>query len=52
MVLNRGIAYTSLGFGIVGIIACLCCKDIDAKMANKIEVYLENTELAWRNKHH
>jgi hypothetical protein len=49
---NRGICYASLGFGIVGIIACLCCKDVDTKMTNKIEVYLENTELAGRNKHH
>ena len=50
--MNRLTAYTSLGFGIVGIIACLCCKDVDAKMTNKIEVYMENTELASRNKYH
>ncbi|KAF1985674.1 MFS general substrate transporter [Aulographum hederae CBS 113979] len=48
----RLIAYVSLAFGVVGIIASLCCKDVDAKMTNKIEVYLENTEYADRNKHH
>ncbi|RDW77006.1 hypothetical protein BP6252_05059 [Coleophoma cylindrospora] len=48
----QGICYASVAFGIVGIIACLCCKDVDHKMTNKIEVYLENTELAGRNKHH
>lgn len=63
-------AYTSLAFGIVGFLACLCCRDVDDKMNNKvsriilstvlqmltmiqkIEVYLENTELADRNKYH
>lgn len=63
-------AYTSLAFGIVGFLACLCCRDVDDKMNNKvsrlhlfivlhmltmfekIEVYLENTELADRNKFH
>ncbi|KAL5345545.1 hypothetical protein ACLOAV_009295 [Pseudogymnoascus australis] len=40
----QGIAWASLGFGIIGIIACLCCKDVDAKMTNKIEVYLKNTK--------
>ncbi|KAI9741405.1 MAG: peroxiredoxin prx5 [Cirrosporium novae-zelandiae] len=46
------VALVSMAFGIVGIIACLCCKDVDKKMNNKIEVYLENTELADRNKYH
>lgn len=46
------VAYTSMAFGIIGIIACACCKDVDSKMNNKIEVYLENTELASRNKYH
>ncbi|KAH6680156.1 fungal trichothecene efflux pump [Halenospora varia] len=45
-------AYTSLAFGVVGIIACLCCKDINPKMDNRIEVYMENTDLAERNKFH
>ncbi|KAF2404824.1 MFS general substrate transporter [Trichodelitschia bisporula] len=46
------IAYVSLAFGIVGIIASLCCADVDHKMTNKIEVYLENSEFADRNKFH
>lgn len=50
--LNRVTAYTSLAFGVVGIVACLCCKDIEPKMTNKIEVYMENTELGERNKFH
>lgn len=49
---DRMVAYTSMAFGIIGIIACACCKDVDSKMNNKIEVYLENTELASRNKYH
>ena len=48
----QNVAYASLAFGIVGIIACACCKDVDHKMNNKIEVYLENTEFADRNKYH
>ncbi|RFU26282.1 hypothetical protein B7463_g10045, partial [Scytalidium lignicola] len=45
----RNVCYCSLAFGIVGIVACLLCKDIDSKMDNKIEVYMENTEYADRN---
>jgi hypothetical protein len=30
------VAYASLAFGIVGIIACACCKDVDSKMDNKV----------------
>jgi len=48
----QNVAYASLAFGIVGIIACACCKDVNEKMNNKIEVYLENTENAKRNKYH
>ena len=48
----QNVAFASLAFGIVGIIACACCKDVDHKMNNKIEVYLENTENANRNKYH
>lgn len=50
--LRRGIAYASVAFGVVCLIACLCCKDVDAKMTNKIEIYLENTENAKKNKYH
>ncbi|KAJ5523217.1 peroxiredoxin prx5 [Penicillium frequentans] len=46
------VAMVSMAFGIVGLIACLCCKDVDSKMTNKIEVYLENTSLAERNTFH
>ena len=48
----QNVAYASLAFGIIGIIACACCKDVDHKMNNKIEVYLENTDMASRNKYH
>jgi hypothetical protein len=30
------VAFASLAFGIVGIIASLCCKDVDKKMDNKV----------------
>jgi len=33
------VALTSMGFGIVGIIACLCCKDVDAKMNNQVRIF-------------
>ncbi|KAJ5874568.1 uncharacterized protein N7529_002998 [Penicillium soppii] len=46
------VAMVSMAFGILGLAACLCCKDVDSKMTNKIEVYLENTDLSDRNKHH
>lgn len=45
-------ALISLAFGIIGIIACLCCRDIEPKMDNRIEIYMENTDLAERNKFH
>ena len=48
----RTTALSSLSFGIVAIIACLCCHDIDAKMNNKIEIYLENDVNADKNKYH
>ncbi|KAJ6186212.1 Major facilitator superfamily domain general substrate transporter [Penicillium mononematosum] len=38
------VAMVSMAFGILGLAACLCCKDI--------EVYLENTDLSDRNKFH
>lgn len=34
------VAMVSMAFGIVGIIACLCCKDVDYKMTNKVCVHL------------
>jgi hypothetical protein len=38
------VAYTSLGFGIVGLIACLCCKDVNSKMNNTIEAFIAGEE--------
>ncbi|KAJ6128223.1 hypothetical protein N7471_009440 [Penicillium samsonianum] len=46
------VAMVSMAFGILGLAACLFCKDVDSKMTNKIEVYLENTDLSDRNKYH
>lgn len=46
------VAMVSMAFGIVGLIACACCKDVDHRMNNQIEVYLENDRLADRNKNH
>lgn len=48
----RTTALSSLSFGIVAIIACLFCNDIDKKMNNKIEIYLENDVNAEKNKYH
>lgn len=33
-------------------IACFCCNDIDHKMNDKIEIFLENDVNAERNVHH
>ncbi|KAL4989900.1 fungal trichothecene efflux pump [Aspergillus falconensis] len=46
------VAMVSMAFGILGLGACMCCKDVDSKMTNKIEVYLENTDLSDRNRYH
>ncbi|KAH9823610.1 Major facilitator superfamily domain, general substrate transporter [Teratosphaeria destructans] len=46
------VCMTSLGFGLFGLLCCAYCKDVDRKMNNKIEVYLENTKYADRNKYH
>lgn len=46
------IAFASLAFGIVGIVAAAFCVDVDEKMTNEIEVFLENDKYADRNKHH
>lgn len=32
------VAFASMAFGIVGIIASLCCKDVDKKMDNKVRL--------------
>lgn len=46
----RTTALSSLSFGIIGIIACICCNDIGHKMNEKIEIFLENDENADRNR--
>ncbi|KAF9891663.1 hypothetical protein FE257_003675 [Aspergillus nanangensis] len=48
----RTTCLSSLSFGVVGIIACLFCQDIGRKMTGKIEVFLENDDLADKNKYH
>ncbi|ORY03042.1 fungal trichothecene efflux pump [Clohesyomyces aquaticus] len=48
----RVTALSSLSFGIIAIIACICCNDIGKKMNEKIEVFLENDEFADRNRFH
>jgi hypothetical protein len=49
---SRLTAYTSLAFGVVGIVACALTRDMEPKMDNRIEVYMENTDQADRNKFH
>ncbi|RMY53202.1 hypothetical protein D0865_05375 [Hortaea werneckii] len=46
------VAMTSMAFGIIGLVACACCKDVDHRMDQHIEVFLENDKLADRNKFH
>lgn len=64
----RTTALSSLAFGIPAIIgtlktlplgrvltpqiACICCQNIDAKMNNKIEIFLENDKNADKNVYH
>jgi hypothetical protein len=45
-------ALSSLSFGIIGIIACVCCENIDHKFNKKIEVFLENDTNADKNRYH
>jgi hypothetical protein len=48
----RVTALSSLAFGILAILACICCNDIGHKMNDKIEVFLENDEFADKNVYH
>ncbi|KAF2011386.1 MFS general substrate transporter [Aaosphaeria arxii CBS 175.79] len=48
----RTTALSSLSFGVIAIIACLFCNEIEHKMNDKIEVFLENDENADKNKFH
>ena len=45
-------ALASLAFAGTGLIACLLCENIDEKMNDKTEVYLENDIHAEKNVHH
>ncbi|KAF4983581.1 hypothetical protein FZEAL_1031 [Fusarium zealandicum] len=45
----RTTCLSSLSFGVIGIIACLCCQDIGHKMNDKIEIFLENEVHADKN---
>lgn len=38
------VAFASLGFGAVGLIACLCCKDVNSKMNDNIEAFIDGEE--------
>ena len=48
----RMVALTSIAFGMIGFIATLCCKDVDAKMNNHTEMFLENDIHADLNEFH
>jgi hypothetical protein len=48
----RTVCLSSLAFGGVGIIASLFLEDLQPKMTNNIEVYLENDIHADKNKCH
>ncbi|KAF4460823.1 MFS general substrate transporter [Fusarium albosuccineum] len=48
----RTTCLSSLSFGIIGILACICCQDIGHKMNDKIEIFLENDKHADKNKYH
>lgn len=45
-------ALASLAFAGTGLIACLLCENIDHKMNDKTEVFLENDINAEKNVHH
>lgn len=45
-------AYTSLGFGGLGILMCFLVEDVGPKMNNKVEVYLENDRFGEKNEFH
>lgn len=46
------VALASVGFGGLGILGTLYCENIDAKMNNKTEVFLENDINAQKNEFH
>ncbi|KEF54129.1 uncharacterized protein A1O9_09924 [Exophiala aquamarina CBS 119918] len=48
----KKVAFSSIGFGSVAIIACFFLEDIGPKMNNRIEVFLENDTQAQKNVYH
>lgn len=49
---TRTVAYASIGFGSVAVVACFFLEDITPKMTPKIEIFLENDVNAEKNKFH
>lgn len=45
-------ALASIAFAGVGLVCCFLCENIDAKMNDTTEVYLENDVNAEKNKFH
>lgn len=52
LTLLRAVALSSVGFGVVAVIATFFLEDIGPKMNNKIEIFLENDVQAEKNKFH
>lgn len=52
LTLSRIEAIVSTPFRVLTTIACLFCKEVTDRMNDKIEIYLENVELASGNKFH
>ena len=48
----RMLALSSLSFGCIGIICCILCENIDAKMNDRTEVFLENDVNGEKNEFH
>jgi hypothetical protein len=52
LTLPRVTALSSLAFGVFAIISAAFCLDIDDKMNNEINVFLENDKYAAQNEFH
>lgn len=48
----KTVALSSLSFGILGLLCCFYCEDLEPKMTNKTEVFLENDINAEKNVYH
>ncbi|KAK3077822.1 hypothetical protein LTS18_009164, partial [Coniosporium uncinatum] len=46
------VTLSSLAFAGIGLICCLLCENIDAKMNDNVEVFLENDVNAEKNEFH